>query len=77
MRQIRNPPGHLTDLVAEFPGYAHNTEIAHRLSERDLAAGALGATLLRCYEVLVAMKLLAPWELDCLAAWLSECPVAS
>lgn len=74
MYQQRNQHDLRADIIAEFPGYAHNAEIARRLSDLEIPAGDLGKAMLDCYELLISMGLLLAWERECLKAWLAECP---
>ena len=73
-RQERNPHDLLQDLLAEIPGYRHNWELARRLTDLALPGGSLGDAMVRCYELLAAMRLVDPEELSRLDTWLAELP---
>jgi len=74
MRQERNPHDPLEDLLAELPGYQRGWELARRLAALSLPGGSLGDAMVRCYEVLVALRLVDRAELSRLDTWLAELP---
>jgi hypothetical protein len=74
MRQERNPHDPLQDLLAEVPGYQRGWELARRLAGLSLPGGGLGDAMVRCYEILVALRLVDRAELSRLDSWLDELP---
>jgi hypothetical protein len=70
-RHERNAHDPAADIDAEWAGYVHNWELVRRLSDLSLPPGSLGDAMVRCYETLVAMRLLAGVELAGLDAWLT------
>jgi hypothetical protein len=73
MRQERNPHDLLQDLLAELPGYQRGWELARRLADLSLP-GSVGDAMVRCYELLAALRLVDTRELSRLEAWLTELP---
>jgi hypothetical protein len=73
-RQERNAHDPLQDLLAEMAGYWHGWELARRLAELTLPHGSIGDDMLRCYELLVAMRLVDAHELSRLETWLADLP---
>jgi hypothetical protein len=72
--QVRNVHNLMRDFADEIPGYLHNRTIAERLSELNLKSGQshIGDNLLKCYEELIAMKLIPEQELRLIEAWLRD-----
>ena len=74
MWQERNTHDLRDDIEAEFTGYARNEDLCRSLAGLNLSTGSLGDAMIQCYQLLLSMDLVAPWELDCLAEWLAEIP---
>jgi hypothetical protein len=74
VRQDRNEHDLLRDFADEVPGYLHNARIVEVLGELNLPAGPehIPASLVRCYEALVQLGVVAPAELPLLEAWLAD-----
>jgi len=72
--QERNPHNLLRDFEDEVPGYLHNPRLCQLLSDLSLSPGVeqVGANLLRCYETLIANRLLPQQELPLVSAWLED-----
>ena len=71
-RQERNPHDPMHDLVEEMAAYWHGWELGRRLADLSLPGADLGDAMLRCYELLVAMRLVDREELPRLEAWLNQ-----
>jgi hypothetical protein len=71
-RQERNVHDPMQDLLAEMACYWRGWELARRLAELTLPKGSIGDDMLRCYELLVAMRLVDAEELARLETWLAE-----
>jgi hypothetical protein len=74
MVQRRNPHNLMKDFEDEVPGYLGNDRITRVLGDLQLEAGAesAGSNLVRCYEALVANKILPRQELSLVKAWVSD-----
>jgi hypothetical protein len=72
--QERNEHDLMRDFADEVPGYLHNDRIAQALDALELAAGRANIpdNLLRCYDALVALGVVAPQEMDLLRTWLRD-----
>jgi hypothetical protein len=72
--QERNPHRLLRDFEDELPGYLNNQKIADCLDRLELAAGenAVADNLRRCYEALVAAKIMPADELPLVDAWIAD-----
>jgi STELLO glycosyltransferase-like protein len=72
--QERNDHNLLRDFEEEIPGYLANHRIREELSAIDLPAGEanIPSAMRRCYERLVALKIVGEQELGLLDAWLAD-----
>ena len=72
--QERNEHDLMRDFADEVPGYLHNDRIARALDALELAAGRANIpdNLLRCYDALVGMGVVASREMDLLRIWLRD-----
>lgn len=71
VQQQRNDHDLMRDFADEVPGYLHNRRIAENLELLTLRRGPSGIpeNLLRCYEALVRMDLVAKQEIALVEAW--------
>ena len=76
--QARNPHNLMRDFEDELPGYLRNEEIARMLGALRLEPGPQLATanLLRCYDALVAAKIVGPGEIALVKSWLADLSAA-
>lgn len=74
VEQIRNPHDLLDDFRREIPGYLENGKIIATLEALELDDGVdrIGSNMLRCYEALVALRVMQSEELVLLEAWLED-----
>lgn len=72
--QQRNKHNLLKDFRDEVPGYLRNDEIVRLLENQTLEAEpkAIGANLLKCYEVLIKHGILPSKERHLVKAWLRD-----
>ena len=72
--QERNEHNLLKDFMDEIPGYQNNALICSSLENLEILAGEdnIGANMLKCYELLISMGLVAVDELRLLDAWLYD-----
>jgi hypothetical protein len=72
--QDRNPHNLMRDFEDEIPGYVNNTRIVTALSDLPLAGGsaAMADNLIRCYQTLIALGVVAEAEMPLLRCWLAD-----
>jgi STELLO glycosyltransferases len=72
--QERNEHDLMADFSDEVPGYLRNAEIGRALRDLELRPGVaeMGANMRRCYEALVALRVVQPAELELFEAWLDD-----
>jgi hypothetical protein len=74
MVQERNPHNLLSDFRQEVPGYLDNDRVRNLLEGLSLssAPNAVGANLHRCYEALVAGRIVPKEEMELVEGWLAD-----
>jgi hypothetical protein len=72
--QERNEHNLLHDFADEVPGYLNNVRIGAALDDAKLTEGpeAIAENLLRCYQILIELGVIAEKEMPLLEAWLSD-----